>query len=116
MRSAPNLQSVLVDAHTKTCAGAPVWMSRLREAVAAVIAEGERWEICADELRDELEREQEAHLQLVTETADRSEAMEVQEECAYAAAESIDMAEDEIAQLREELRTAQETIDELLAR
>ena len=115
MRSATKLQDVIVDAAAMTCRGAPTWMARLREASAAVIAEGERWQARAGELHDELRREQDAHLALVSATRVRDDDVDEYESRAQHAAGSIDMADEEIVRLREELRMAQEQIDELLA-
>ena len=115
MRSAIKLQDVIVDAAVLTCSRAPVWMSRLREASAAVIAEGERWQVRAGELYDDLRREQDAHLALVTATREQRGDLDEYEERQQHAAGSIDQADEEIVRLREELHTAREQIDELLA-
>lgn len=115
MRSALRLQDVIVDAAAATCVGAPNWMKRLRDASAAVIAEGERWQARASELSDDLRREQDAHLALVTATREREGELDDYDERAQHAGSTIDMADEEIVRLREALRLAQEKIDELLA-
>ena len=115
MRSATKLQDVIVDAAALTCERAPNWMKRLRDASAAVIAEGERWQTVAGERYDELRREQDAHLALVTATRDREDELDDYEERVQHAGGTIDIADEEIVRLREALRLAQEKIDELLA-
>lgn len=67
------------------------------------------------QLRDDLAREQDAHLALVSATRERADDMDDYEERAQHAAGSIDLADEEITRLREALRMAREQIDELLA-